>query len=86
MLRCSTSCCATSHRRWCVLARARGVHAQAGFEMLIQQMPHYLNYFGHADAAEGLRADANFLREIVYPASMQGEILQPLRYHSASVA
>ncbi len=67
-------------------ARARGVHAQAGFEMLIQQMPHYLNYFGHADAAEGLRADANFLREIVYPASMQGEILQPLRYHSASVA
>ncbi|RZL63324.1 MAG: shikimate dehydrogenase [Variovorax sp.] len=67
-------------------ARARGLYAQAGFEMLIQQMPHYFDYFGHAEAAQGLRKDANFLREIVYPAALQGEIRNPPRYHSDSVA
>lgn len=67
-------------------ARARGLYAQAGFEMLIQQMPHYLDYFGHAEAAQGLRQDADFLREIVYPAALQDEIRNPLRYHSDSVA
>ena len=67
-------------------ARARGLNAQAGFEMLIQQMPHYLAYFGHADAAQGVRDDADFLREIVYPPSMHAEIRQPLRYQSPSVA
>jgi len=67
-------------------ARARGLNAQAGFEMLIQQMPHYLRYFGHIDAADALRADADFLREIIYPPAMHGEIAQPLRYHSPSVA
>jgi len=67
-------------------ARARGLNAQAGFEMLIQQMPHYLAYFGHADAAQGVRDDAGFLREIVYPPSMHAEIAAPLRYHSDNVA
>ncbi|MBT2332392.1 shikimate dehydrogenase [Variovorax paradoxus] len=67
-------------------ARARGLNAQAGFEMLIQQMPHYLGYFGHADAAQGVRDDADFLREIVYPPAMHAEIRRPLRYRSPSVA
>ncbi len=67
-------------------ARARGVHAQAGFEMLIQQMPHYLRYFGYEDAADSLQDDADFLRELVYPPAMQGEIRAPLRYRSPSVA
>jgi shikimate dehydrogenase len=67
-------------------ARARGLNAQAGFEMLIQQMPHYLGYFGHADAAQGVRDDADFLREIVYPPAMHAEIATPLRYHSDNVA
>lgn len=67
-------------------ARARGLNAQAGFEMLIQQMPHYLRYFGYADASEALHDDADFLREIVYPLSMQAEIAHPLRYQSANVA
>lgn len=67
-------------------ARARGLNAQAGFEMLIQQMPHYLGYFGHADAAQGVRDDADFLREIVYPPAMHAEIRMPLRYRSPSVA
>jgi len=67
-------------------ARERGLNAQAGFEMLIQQMPHYLDFFGHKDAANAVRHDANFLRELIYPASMADEIHTPLRYHSASVA
>ncbi|MGO4390844.1 shikimate dehydrogenase [Variovorax sp. M-6] len=67
-------------------ARARGLHAQAGFEMLVQQMPHYLDFFGHRDAADGLREDADFLRELIYPAAMAGEIRNPLRYQSANVA
>ncbi|GAA4350499.1 shikimate dehydrogenase [Variovorax defluvii] len=66
--------------------RARGLHAQAGFEMLIQQMPHYLDFFGHPAAARGVRDDARFLRELIYPAAMAAEIDAPLRYHSDSVA
>ncbi|RYF63214.1 MAG: shikimate dehydrogenase, partial [Comamonadaceae bacterium] len=67
-------------------ARARGLHAQAGFEMLIQQMPHYLRYFGHDEVADALCADARFLRELIYPPAMHGEIAQPIRYHSDNVA
>lgn len=58
-------------------ARARGLHAQAGFEMLIQQMPHYLRHFGHEAAADALQDDTDFLRELIYPPSMQGEIAKP---------
>lgn len=67
-------------------ARARGLHAQAGFEMLVQQMPHYFDFFGHRDAADALRKDADFLRELIYPEAMADEIRNPLRYQSASVA
>ena len=67
-------------------ARARGLNAQAGFEMLVQQMPEYLAYFGHPEAAEDVRRDATFLRELIYPDAMHDEIANPLRYHSASVA
>jgi shikimate dehydrogenase len=49
-------------------------------------MPHYFAYFGHAEAAQGLRKDADFLREIIYPPAMQAEIRKPLRYRSPSVA
>jgi len=67
-------------------ARARGLNAQPGFEMLIQQMPHYMGFFGHRDVAHALRSDADFLRELIYPAAMHDEIRHPLRYRSASVA
>lgn len=67
-------------------ARARGLNAQAGFEMLIQQMPNYLDFFGHKEAANAVRADADFLRELIYPPAMASEIRHPLRYHSANVA
>jgi shikimate dehydrogenase len=66
--------------------RARGLNAQAGFEMLIQQMPYYLDFFGHTAAAHGVREDARFLRELIYPQAMAAEIDAPLRYHSDSVA
>lgn len=67
-------------------ARERGLNAQAGFEMLVQQMPHYFDFFGHPEAAKALRRDADFLRELIYPEAMAGEIRNPLRYHSSSVA
>lgn len=67
-------------------ARARGLHAQAGFEMLVQQMPHYLRYFGYAEAADALKNDADFLRELIYPPAMREEIAHPIRYQSPSVA
>jgi shikimate dehydrogenase len=54
--------------------------------MLIQQMPFYLDYFGLPEAAQMVREDANFVRELIYPPALAAEIAQPLRYHSASVA
>lgn len=55
-------------------ARARGLRAQPGFEMLIQQMAHYMDYFGLQAAAEFVREDSDFLRELIYPAALAGEI------------
>ena len=55
-------------------ARARGLVAQPGFEMLIQQAPDYLDFFGYAEAAASVRRDATFIREHLYPPAMAGEI------------
>jgi shikimate dehydrogenase len=54
--------------------RARGLVAQPGFEMLIQQAPDYLAFFGYTEAAEAVRRDATFIREHLYPAALAGEI------------
>ena len=54
--------------------RARGLVAQPGFEMLIQQAPDYLEFFGYAEAAEAVRQDATFIRKQLYPAAMAHEI------------
>lgn len=54
-------------------ARARGLRAFAGFEMLIQQAPHYLEFFGFHDAARRVREDAGFLREQIYPPELLAE-------------
>ncbi|OOG47570.1 shikimate dehydrogenase [Polaromonas sp. A23] len=54
--------------------RARRLVAQPGFEMLIQQAPDYLDFFGYAEAAQAVREDATFIREYLYPAEMAGEI------------
>jgi shikimate dehydrogenase len=57
--------------------RARHLVAQPGFEMLIQQAPDYLEFFGYAAAAQAVRQDATFIREHLYPAAMATEIRRP---------
>ncbi len=59
-------------------ARARGISAQPGFEMLIQQAPDYLDFFGYSEAANAVRNDATFIRDYIYPANMTGEIRRPV--------
>jgi len=48
-------------------ARARGLVAEPGFEMLIQQTPFYLEFFGYPEVAAQVRADAASLRKLIYP-------------------
>lgn len=55
-------------------ARARGLVAEPGFEMLIQQTHCYLDFFGFHAAAQHVRQDVNFLRELIYPAALLDEI------------
>ena len=54
--------------------RARGLVAEPGFEMLIQQTHNYLDFFGFHEAAREVRKDADFLRALIYPAELQSEI------------
>lgn len=54
--------------------RSRGLQAEPGFEMLIQQAPDYLEFFGYPDAARAVRQDASFIREYLYPPEMTSEI------------
>ncbi len=58
-------------------ARARGLVAQPGFEMLIQQTPPYLDFFGWHDAAERVRRDAGFLRALMVPPELLAETRTP---------
>lgn len=60
--------------RWVRAARARGLQAQPGFEMLIQQTVPYLEFFGLHQAAQLVRDDATFLREQIYPHTLRSEI------------
>jgi shikimate dehydrogenase len=50
-------------------ARARGLVAQPGFEMMIQQAHLYLDFFGFHAAARAVREDSDFLREPLAPAA-----------------
>lgn len=61
-------------------ARARGLTAQGGFEMLVQQVPYYFEYFGLPELAERTRGDARLLRELIYPEALRDEIDHPRRY------
>lgn len=54
--------------------RARHLVAQPGFEMLIQQAPDYLDFFGYQEAAQSVRDNATFIREYLYPAALASEI------------
>jgi shikimate dehydrogenase len=46
---------------------ARGILAYPGFEMLVQQIPAYLNFFGMPELAKTLQEDTNEVRAILYP-------------------
>jgi shikimate dehydrogenase len=48
-------------------ARARGLRAEAGFEMLVQQVPEYLRFFGYDVLAAALQADLAPVRGLLYP-------------------
>jgi shikimate dehydrogenase len=43
---------------------ARGIVAHPGFEMLVQQVPEYLRFFGFDSIAQAVQADASGLRAI----------------------
>lgn len=57
-------------------ARARGLHAEPGFEMLIQQADLYLDFFGFPDIAVALRQDTGAIRQQIYPQALLDEIIQ----------
>lgn len=48
-------------------ARAQGLRAEAGFEMLVQQVPEYLRFFGFPELAATLQADLAPVRAMLYP-------------------
>jgi len=43
----------------------RGITAHAGFEMLAQQVPEYLNFFGFDAIARQVEADPGGVRELL---------------------
>ena len=55
-------------------ARARGLAAHPGFEMMIRQAPLYLDFLGLHDAALAVRRDSDFIRRQIYPAALFGDI------------
>lgn len=61
-------------------ARSAGLFAQPGFEMLVQQMPRYFDYFGMPDVAKDVRRNANLLRELIVPELLHNEIQNPMYY------
>lgn len=46
---------------------ARGVRAHPGFEMLVQQIPEYLRFFGLPEIAQTLQEDMSEVRTLLYP-------------------
>ncbi|WP_233151734.1 shikimate dehydrogenase [Pelomonas sp. KK5] len=43
---------------------ARGIEAYPGFEMLVQQVPEYLSFFGYEELARAVQADASDVRRL----------------------
>jgi shikimate dehydrogenase len=46
---------------------ARGIGAYPGYEMLVQQIPEYLSFFGYDDIAQAVQADASDVRALLVP-------------------
>ena len=47
--------------------RARGLQAHPGFEMLVQQVPEYLRFFGLENLAQTLQSDLGEVRSLLIP-------------------
>ena len=47
--------------------RARGLRAEPGFEMLVQQVPEYLRFFGFDAVAQKLQGDLGGVRALLAP-------------------
>lgn len=47
--------------------RERGIQAEAGFEMLVQQIPEVVRFFGFDAIAGTLQADMSDVRSLLYP-------------------
>lgn len=47
--------------------RERRLRAEAGFEMLVQQVPEYLRFFGYGELASTLQADLGEIRALLAP-------------------
>jgi shikimate dehydrogenase len=45
----------------------RGIDAHPGYEMLVQQIPEYLSFFGYDDIARAVQADASEVRALLVP-------------------
>jgi shikimate dehydrogenase len=43
---------------------ARGITAHPGFEMMVQQVPEYLAFFGFGELARAVQADASEVRAL----------------------
>lgn len=66
-------------------ARARGLQAQPGFEMLVQQAHLYLDFFGFTQNAQLVKNDATSMREQMYPEVLQHEIHSTVRAEKTCV-
>jgi shikimate dehydrogenase len=44
--------------------RSRGIAAHPGFEMLVQQVPEYLSFFGYGEIAQAVQADPSDVRAL----------------------
>ena len=47
--------------------RARGLQAEAGFEMLVQQVPEFLRFFGFDQIATSMQSDLGDVRALLHP-------------------
>ena len=47
--------------------RARGIRAEPGFEMLVQQVPEYLRFFGYDELAARMQANIGEVRALLAP-------------------
>ena len=54
--------------------RQRGLRAEPGFEMLIQQAHLYMDFLGFTDIAAALRQDTASIRQQIYPAQLRKEL------------